>query len=121
MKDAELKKKLKQAEYRAEFSEDLVGEISKLAWRDKLQYKHKLALLKILIICLTIALCVALFSAVHTIKHAIDRNYEYLESLVIETETYEISADSDGYGNANAIYGDENIVAGGDISGKGKN
>lgn len=91
--------------------------------KDAVKAQRKFVLQKYIIVCLCIAFFIGSICAAVVGIYAINRNYEYLESLIIETESfeYEIEADSDGYGNANAIYGDDNIVAGGDMDGQSKN
>lgn len=101
-------------------AEEIINGMSRTARRDESRYKLKISLLKTLIICLTIVLCVGLFCAVHTVKYAIDRNFEYLDSVVVETETVvetQVEQDTDGSGhnyyqggtnNKNAIGGELN-------------
>lgn len=105
-----------------DFDAPLANEVAKLAVRDRLSTAQKTSVLKVLIICLSVLLLIAMFLAADITKHGIDSNYEYLHSLIIETETvsekYEILADTDGSGNANAFYGNNNQVAGGNISGQ---
>lgn len=105
---------------------EFANEVAKIAVSDRTKLKHKISLLKTLIICMCVFLCVACICGSVVGIYAVNRNFEYLESLVIETETvveevYEVEADSQGDGNAIAVDGNNNTIAGGDINGESKN
>jgi len=97
---------------------ELAAEVAKIATKDKMAAKVKANVLKTLIICLTVLLCVTLICASSIAKYYIDKNYEYLEGLIIETETItetRVEQDTED-GGSNYYQGgsnNENMIGGG--------
>lgn len=98
----------------------VANEVAKLAWRDKMTLQMRVSLLKTLIVCLCIVLVVGAYFAADCLKYAIDRNYDYLDNLVIETVTItetettsEASAEFDESGNPKAEVKNEMKTGGG--------
>lgn len=68
---------------------EVAEEVAKVATKDKMDLQTKSKVLKVLIICMCIVMCVGLFFVAGIAKYYIDENFDYLSSLVIETETVE--------------------------------